>query len=182
MRTKLSFIFVYAFILLTTNLIGQTLPSGNEIHEFMSKGILKENKSNIILASKSERYFINKDSVSFLNDTTHFSQKDIKYLRLQLKKLQEFEWNDETISGAEIINSKKLERLFKKKDFWEKYYKKYDGSLNFYSMPIFNLDKTYCIIQIGSQSYKKSGGGATYLYKFINGEWIKEKIYSFWES
>ena len=148
----------------------------------MNDAICKTDTISFNLRENSEKRHIYNDTVSFMQDSTLFSKEDFDFFRIQIKEIEKFKWNGDLLRGAKVIAKSDINSVFKKKKGWVKFRKKYGNCLSSYSMPIFNKNYKYCIIQVGSQCDWLAGGGGTDVYKFEDGKWVYVKSYSWWIS
>lgn len=117
------------------------------------------------------------DTLSILSDSL-FNDEDRAFFREQFTLLGKIKWEQGKISGATIIPKKDIKKVFKRKDGWERFRKKYGNCLTSFSLPIFSANFEYCIIYHWTQCDYLAGGGSTDLYKFDNGKWIFIQSYS----
>jgi hypothetical protein len=117
------------------------------------------------------------DTTSILTDSL-FDNVDRDYFREQFAMLGEVKWQAGKIKGANVIPQQDLNKVFKKKNGWNKFRKKYGNCLTSFSLPIFNKKCDYCIIYHWKQCDYLAGWGAVSLYKFENGKWIFITNYS----
>ncbi|WP_431162554.1 hypothetical protein [Flagellimonas beolgyonensis] len=106
-----------------------------------------------------------------------FDNEDREFIRNQISMLGKVKWQDGKIMGANIISQKDINLVFKSRNGWDKFRKKYGGCLTNFSLPIFNKNDNYCIFYNWTQCDYLSGGGSLDLYKFENGKWIFIKSY-----
>jgi len=107
-----------------------------------------------------------------------FTTEDITFMKQQYALTEKLKWKKHKIIGAKVISYKKIKKIFRKNDGWNRFRKKYGNCLTSYSLPIFNTDYTYCAFYHWTQCDYMAGGGRLDLYKFEKGEWHFEKSYS----
>lgn len=160
----------------------QSASSDAIVYTFMNDAICKTDTISFNLRQNSEKWHMYRDTTSFLTDSAIFSNEDFDFFRKQLKNIEKFKWNENLLNGAKVISKTNIRRTFKKKRGWQKFRNKYGNCLSSYSMPIFNLNYDYCIIQVGIQCDWLAGRGGTNVYKLIEGRWVFIKSYSMWVS
>lgn len=116
------------------------------------------------------------DTTSILTDSL-FDNVDRDYFREQFAMLGKVKWQSGKITGANVISQQDIKKVFKRKNGWNKFRKKYGNCLTTFSLPIFNKNHDYCIFYHWTQCDYLAGGGSTDLYKLENGKWIFIKSY-----
>lgn len=123
------------------------------------------------------------DTADVFSDTI-FTKADVTFLKYQLKKCSHFKWKDGTLYGATIIAEERIEKMFERgTDGWQQFYKNY-GNTGFhkYSVPLFSVDKSLCIVYMGFHCGGLCGEGSTRIYKKKHGYWHLVKEYGSWVS
>ena len=180
MKSSLLILF---FVLFSSYGLTQSLPSKKEIYDLMGQFLYRTDSSHIYLRKQSELISIYQDSSVFLSDTTHFSTADFAYFRLQMKEIEDFKWEKARLNNIKTIPSFKVKWIFRDRNGWKRFHRKYPKScLRSCSMPLFNVNKTCCILYVGTQCGGLNGGGSITIYKLKNGKWIYLDSYRMWVS
>lgn len=115
-----------------------------------------------------------------------FLQKDSSYYLQQDKTLSNFRFNKNKIKKKlQYTNDEELYKIsqIKSGDFWTEFDKLYkDKCIKTFSVPFFNKNKTFCIVQYSNSCGPLSGGGNTSIYKKLNGKWTRIKSFDNWVS
>lgn len=131
------------------------------------------------------------DGTIYLPQDGTFTKEDLAYLKIQLKTNSTFVLNIATItSKVEFIDPEKFLRFQKSqekygsaRDYWIKFRNEFgDKCLRNYSTPLFNKDKTICIIIDSMSCGPLEGGGQTSIFKKINGKWNLIQTLDRWVS
>jgi len=101
------------------------------------------------------------------------------FFKEQFAKLGKVKWQKGKITGANLIPQKEIKKIFKRKNGWKRFRKKYGNCLTSISLPIFNLNYDYCIIYHWTQCDYLAGSGSIDLFKLENGKWIYVKSYMY---
>ena len=172
----LTFFFLLFFV--GNNIYGQDNQTIDleRMYDFLNSTIANDTtKYNLSECANFE--FFDTDTTSILKDKL-FSNADKDFFREQFSKPRKFKWQENKIIGAKIIPEKELSKVFKhRKNGWNKFRKKYGNCLTDFSLPIFNIDFTYCIFYQWVQCDYLAGYGNLGLYKFENNKWILIKYY-----
>jgi hypothetical protein len=161
-----------------------------EVINFMLPAIKSNNQMNsnyvtedvmMKIVSKENNY-LELDKMDSL-----FTKNDAEFIKKQLKGIDKFKLKQKLMLDKIIIPSDTLSKFQNNKinslGFWENYRQKY-GNKGFHtiSLPLFSLDKKTVIITIGFHCGGLCGGGATEIYKKINGKWTLIKTLNNWVS
>lgn len=154
-----------------------------------------EYRCDFILLKNSNFLHIHYDSANIFSDSINFSTKDMNYMKRQYFLMSNFEWKEGKVVNAKLITEAEIKKFAEEKRTIKVHNDK-DTNLSYtytecanpslsyftYSMPIFNLKKNICIINISHYNKDGEGSGITLLYKRIKQKWIIKKIYSNWVS
>lgn len=115
-----------------------------------------------------------------------FLQRDSVYYFHQYKALSNFRFNKNKINKKlQYTSDEELYKIrqIKSSDFWNEFHKRYaDKCIRTFSVPFFNKDKTFCIVQYSMSCGPLYGGGNTAIYRKLNGKWIRIKSVDNWVS
>lgn len=163
---------------MTCNISGQKneIINSEKVYSFMNSTMTNDSIKFNLKDNTGFGIFI-RDTSSILSDSI-FNDSDRDFLRVQLVQLGKIKWEQGKISGATVIPLKDIRKVFKKKDGWERFRKKYGTCLTSFSLPIFSANFEYCVIYQWTQCDYLAGGGSTDLFKFENGKWIFIRSYS----
>jgi hypothetical protein len=128
--------------------------------------------------SKEMKRFIKSFPDSVLN------RNDKRYMTKQLSK-KKLLWDKSKLNYCWILTSNDLNKINESDstDYWEEYRKLFGKHGHHrYSKPVFNKDKTFAIIEYGSQRDWLVGGGGIYAYRKINGKWTYYTLMFLWIS
>jgi len=180
MKSSLLILFL---VLFSSYGLTQSLPSEKEIYDVMGQFLYRTDSSHIYLNKQPELRNLYEDSSAFLSDTTYFSTADFAYLRLQMKEMDDFRWKKARLNKVETISSSKVKWIFRDRNGWKRFHRKHPKScLRSCSMPLFSVNKTYCILYIGTQCGGLNGRGSINIYKLENGKWMYVDSYGMWVS
>ncbi len=179
-----SFLLALMFLISSVCTFSQTLPSKKEIYEVTNQFIHGTDSTYVRLNKHSDTERIFKDSSAFLSDTTYFSKADFAYFRLQLKEVKRSNWNQSRFTEVKTIRQWRIKWIFRNhRKGWKRFHEKFNKAcLASCSIPIFTVDKTYCILYTGTQCGGLIGGGSTDIYKLENGKWVYVDSYGMWVS
>lgn len=179
-----SFLLTFVFLISSVYTFSQTLPSKKEIYEVTNQFIHGTDSTYMRLQKSSDTWRIFEDSSSFLSDTARFSAADFDYFRLQLKEIKTFDWNQNRFEKVRTISELRLKWIFRNnRKGWKRFHEKFNKScLVSCSIPLFTVDKTYCILYKGVQCGGLLGEGSTDIYKLENGKWVYVDSYGMWVS
>jgi hypothetical protein len=163
--------------LIGSNIYGQKTEVINfeKVYNFINSTISNDT-TKFNLSDRTSFGMFGDDTTSILTDSL-FDKVDRDYFREQFAMLGKVKWQTGKIIGANIIPQQNISKVFKKKNGWNKFRKKYGNCLTSFSLPIFSKDYDYCIIYHWTQCDYLAGGGSTDLYKLENGKWIFIKSY-----
>jgi hypothetical protein len=100
-----------------------------------------------------------------------------------MKEIDEFKWEEARFDKIKTISSSRVKWIFRDLNGWKRFHRKYPEScLRSCSIPLFNVDKTYCILYMGTQCGGLIGRGSIHVYKLETGKWIYVDSYSMWVS
>lgn len=169
---------IFSIILIACNIYGQKNDNVDldKVYNFINSTMTNDSIKFNLKDNTGFGIFI-RDTSSILSDTI-FNDRDRDFFRKQIQQLGRIKWEQGKISGANIIPQKDIRKVFKKKNGWERFRKKYGDCLTSFSLPIFSANFEYCIIYQWTQCDYLAGGGSTDLYKFENGKWIYIQSYS----
>ncbi|WP_430403394.1 hypothetical protein [Fluviicola sp.] len=175
---------IFVLVIITSfNGFSQPLPSEKEIYDLAGQFIHGTDSTRVLLSKHSDKRTIYQDTSAFLHDTTYFSEADFAYFRLQLKGKDNFKWDQGRFKNVRTISQSKVKWIFRDMKGWKRFHKKYPKMcLRSSSIPLFNVDKTYCIFYQAVQCGGLSGQGSTNIYKLENGKWIYVDSYGMWVS
>jgi hypothetical protein len=159
--------------------------SSKDYYEFFNSFIRADSIHAFNLASNPDFDRILKDSSSIFHDTALFSNADIEFIRNQIKAARHFKWRSNGILGSHVISSKKIARIFKNgpDEGWTELHKKYKNGFATFSVPLFSLDRSICIVYKAGHCGGLCGHGGTSVYKKVNGKWtFIESIGMIWIS
>ena len=104
-------------------------------------------------------------------------------MRQKLDSSKNFLWQENFHTNVVVISSKELDKYFgKRKLRWDKYYKHHEGVLSSISIPLFTQDMTECVVYIAHSCGGPCGGGCVYIFKNVNGRWIRIDQFNCWIS
>jgi len=157
-------------------LMNQTLFDGDSL---LTDSLLFTKMNVLSLKHSSDlEYFINQASDSLINPT------DKRYMREQLSDLI-FLWDNQKLKNVWCLTPKDFAKIERSDstDYWEEFQANFGsyGRHN-YSRPVFNQDKTLCVIEHSGQGHWLVGSGSILVFKKINGNWIKVKEELLWIS
>lgn len=172
------------FIIFLATLSFQSFAQNEEkdIHQFVNGVIFPTDTISRNIKESGLNSFISDDTSSILSDSSIFSRQDFKYLREQILRMQDFKWKPGMINGGNILTKKEISKSFKKKNGWDHFRSKHGQCINFVSMPLFNVDRSICVIHVGTQCDYRTGGGSTRVYQKKKNGWTFIKTYSIWVS
>lgn len=111
------------------------------------------------------------DTADLVKDSL-FTPEDLIFIQEQLEYSEKGNWEPGKIKGVNVISEKEQHKAFRNHNKgWERFRKKYGNCLTRYSLPIFNVDHTYCIFFEWTQCDYLMGRGQAVVYKFSDGEW-----------
>lgn len=117
------------------------------------------------------------DDMTSIFEDTLFDNGDREFFRHQIIMMEKVRWQKNHITGAKVISHTKIKRIFRGRNGWNRFRKKYGNCLTSFSMPIFNKNYSYCIFYHWTQCDYLAGGGSLDLYKLENGKWTFVKSY-----
>ncbi len=173
--------------------IKNELVSDKEIYEVIISVIgppIKDSlmSTNYITEDISMKFI--EEEPDFLKDgslDTLFTPKDIEFIKKQIKTINNFKLKQELLEGKIVIPSDTLAKFHTIKNgertFWDNYRRKY-GYKCFYTigLPLFSLDRKTVITISGFTCGGLNGGGATEVYRKVNGKWILIATLRSWVS
>jgi hypothetical protein len=128
--------------------------------------------------SSDLKSFINEASDSLINPT------DKRYMIKQLSDMVSL-WDNQKLTNVWCLTPKDFAKIERSDstDYWEEFQANFGsyGRHN-YSRPVFNQDKTLCVIEHSGQGNWLAGSGSVLLFKKLNGNWIKVKEELLWIS
>jgi hypothetical protein len=99
--------------------------------------------------------------------------------------LRVFLWDNQKLKNVWCLTPKDFAKIERSDstDYWEEFQANFGsyGRHN-YSRPVFNQDKTLCVIEHSGQGNWLAGSGSVLLFKKLNGNWIKVKEELLWIS
>lgn len=169
--------FITLLFLIGNNIYGQKTEVVNfeKVYSFINSTMTNDTIKFNLTDLTSFGVFGN-DTTSILTDSL-FNQADRYFFREQFAMMGNVNWEKGKIIGANVISQQDIKKVFKRKNGWNKFRKKYGNCLTSFSLPIFNNNYDYCIIYHWTQCDYLAGGGSTDLYKLENGKWIFIKSY-----
>lgn len=169
--------FITLLFLIGNNIYGQKTEVVNfeKVYSFINSTLTNDTKK-FNLSDPTSFGMFGDDTTSILTDSI-FDQADRDFFREQFAMLDNVKWEKGKIIGANLISQHDITKVFKRKNGWNKFRKKYGDCLTSFSLPLFNKNYDYCIIYHWTQCDYLAGGGSTDLYKLENGKWIFIKSY-----
>lgn len=126
------------------------------------------------------------DLKSFINEASDslISPTDKRYMIKQLSDMVSL-WDNQKLTNVWCLTPKDFAKIERSDstDYWEEFQANFGsyGRHN-YSRPVFNQDKTLCVIEHSGQGNWLAGSGSVLLFKKLNGNWIKVKEELLWIS
>ena len=169
---------VSILLLLNSSLFSQ-ISEEQEIYHFINSTINKST-SEFNLKDKFGEYTYSVEYLKTYFSDSIFSQKDRDTFLLQLKKNENFVWNEDFIPNSKVIKSREIKKIFRKKIIlaklrkekgWDKFNKKYEKCLTTFSIPLFSANMQYCIFFQWTQCDYLAGGGSLKIYINKAGKW-----------
>ncbi|MBO6201121.1 MAG: hypothetical protein J6N74_05835 [Chryseobacterium sp.] len=155
--------------------------TNNYVYNISAKNIYLENKNKNSDEPPPPPNF----GISLEYDSI-FLQKDSAYYLQQDKALSNFTFNKNRIKKKlQYTNDEELYKIHQIKtgDFWNEFHKRYnDKCIRTFSVPFFNENKTFCIVQYSMSCGPLYGGGNTAIYKKTNRKWTRIKSFDNWVS
>ena len=147
--------------------------SSHEYYQFFNSFIQPDSIRHFNLASKPDFDRLLRDSSDIFNDTALFSTADIRFIKAQIQTGQHFQWKSNGILGSQVISSNKLARMFKNgpEEGWTKFNRQYKNGFATFSVPLFSLDRTICIVYKAGHCGDLCGHGGMSVYRKVNGRW-----------
>jgi hypothetical protein len=147
--------------------------SSKEYYDFFNSLVNPDSVHQFNLESQPDFSYILKDTASIFSDTTLFSSADIQFIKYQIRVGQSFRWKSNKILGSKVISSKKIKKLFKHgvDEGWTEFNRRYTNGFATFSVPLFTVDKTTCIVYKAGHCGGLCGHGGTSIYKKIKGKW-----------
>nr|MBC7613396.1 hypothetical protein [Pseudopedobacter sp.] len=114
-----------------------------------------------------------------------FLKEDLEFIRIQQKFNESFKLNPKYFDEKDIISKKSFDTYRANPEnrwnFWEDYRKRY-GVKGYcaIALPLFSKDKETVIIKTYYACGGKCGEGGIFIYKKIDGNWVKVKELSRW--
>lgn len=135
------------------------------------------------LLSTPEYGILREDTTEIFEDTI-FSKADRAYIRLQCIQLQKrhFQWKNGLLKGIIVIDGNRVRRVFDSAGAdsgWTAYYRIFRQGYNKFSVPLFSLDKTKCIVYRGFEC-GHTGIGNTNAFIKRAGKWYIAKSCGPW--
>lgn len=127
------------------------------------------------LISTPEFGILREDTTQIYGDTL-FSKADKAYIRQQCIRLQKrhFQWKSGLIKGIKVIDGNRVRQVFDSAGAdsgWVAYYRIFRQGYNKFSVPLFSLDKTKCIVYRGFEC-GHTGIGNTNAFVKRNNKWV----------
>lgn len=175
--TRKYFLFSLVTFLFEIQVYGQNTQSINfeKVFQFLNSTMTNDTlKFNL---SEETGFGIFGDDTASIYKDTLFDNDDIEFFRRQVTMMEKTTWQKDQITGANVISQSKIKRIFRGKNGWNRFRKKYGNCLTTFSMPVFSKNYNYCIFYHWTQCDYLAGGGSLDLYKLENGKWIFVKSY-----
>jgi len=178
-------LFIITLFFVTTDLvIGQISKkiSPQDFYDFYNSMKSKDTLKTIQLSDAPSTGRLLKDTSTIFLDTI-FSTIDKNFIREQLFNFRDFSWTKGNLIHVKILSHKKISRTLR--DLvkgWKRFYLKFGDGFATYSIPVFTVDRKYCIVNINWHCGGLCGSGGTNLYRKVSGKWVFVKFYSFWIS
>ena len=187
--------FLFLFFITSLHSIGQTnLIDIKKSNQDSIKSLLKSiefikqvkgkelQDSNFILVDKPFELNSFYCLSQLLSDSSTFSKAELSFIQ-QKYYPSIIRWNKSFFSTIKLVSSETIDSIFKNQSAgWNYFYKKFGQSFNHFSIPIFLRNYTYCIFYYDVDCGFECGDGHMYLYKLMNGNWIKIATYCNWIS
>jgi hypothetical protein len=109
-----------------------------------------------------------KEFDSILQDLDSISMK------IQNVKVSALKWDSSLIDKATFITKEDFQPTSKRRswEWWESFYKRYNGGYHQMSVPLFTNDFEYCFVIFWQKCWRLDGVGQIIVYKKENHEWI----------
>jgi|GEM_PF-4584864 hypothetical protein len=113
-----------------------------------------------------------------------FSKDDIEYMKQQARTHHTIFWSQKKLPSIKMISRAKLDSVFKTDgDGWNSFYKNCGSGYYSYSIPLFSLDKTKCIVYYSDASgFLAASGNIFICVKGKAGNWFVFKSRMTWVS
>ena len=162
--------------------------SQDEYYNFFNS-IFQSDTSRFLL-DKNSSIVIQKSKNKILSDTL-FTNDDKAFMIKQIDNFANCKWKKRKINNSKVIHIprrifiRKVLSLFKKEyDFWKTFHRKYgeDSGYLCFSIPVFTIDRKFCVVYTSGLWGGLNGRGETSVYKKEGDKWIVVKRYSMWIS
>lgn len=177
MYTKIAFfLFVILHSLKTVCQVGSKIESTNMVYEFINSRYTSQTKMKYLsqIASNSQMEYFGR----IIREDSNFSNANKLYMLEQVKNSSGFFWDQEKLSNLKVIDSIKLKNIFRDENGWKRFRRKYGKNcMRIFAVPIFTLDKRFCIFHWHIQCDCTTGDGAIILLEKINDKYVEVKGY-----
>ncbi len=147
-----------------------------EMFQFIISLHPKDSLQTIYLSNSNHFKQIEEDLKTVFKDSI-FTKQDIDYFNIQIKSYRYFKWTSKNVERAKIVSNRKLNRLYKNYNNWDKFHKECGEYILGYSVPIYTCDKTKLLIYRTTYCGALCGSGAISVYEKRNGQWTYLKDY-----
>jgi len=192
-----SILFISVLLTLFNNVSAQKVTE-QDYYEFYNSILTSDSSGKILLIKQPGFYnlksLFNQDTTNlegFLNHKfwknnidTIFKQEDIKSMEKQILRDTNFRWSEKKLKKkVRVIDANVLVNKYKinTDSGWSSFSKKYGGFSTF-SIPLFSIDKSICIIYQSEICGRACGSGYLFVYVRRKGKWVLYRSYNMWIS